>query len=85
MRDYKYVAFEGRDGKEYTVMFPILKTHSVVAAQVGDVVLGGGFVATDQKTGERRGFGMSISLGVGSRDEDSDLLNLPSNRIVGED
>lgn len=79
MNEKKYVVFKDKDGREYSVTFPIFGTHSVVAARIGDEVVSAGFAYADN-SGKYVAYGRSITLNIGSREEDTALLNSSTNK-----
>ena len=69
MNDTKYIVYTDRDEIERMVIFSYLDTHADRARGLG-LVISAGFISVGK---DARCFGESISLGIKSRDRDTDL------------
>lgn len=71
----KYVIFKNTEGRERAIVFPSYGTHSVMAARHIDndeYIVAAGFAQKDE--GVWYTFGTSITLNIGSRPGDEDVL-----------
>lgn len=81
----KYIIFK-TGGLETPILFPETMTHSDVARQLMADPISAGFWTVRNKEDQEstfEAFGMSVTLNLKSRDEDSDILNKFFNPYYG--